>query len=141
LNIAADEEATWQWNRMSEPVCNVQIIGEAQVRVKDIAITRDSQWWILQTAGSIPIQQYYQERYYHFRQELPFSPRVTIFAKSYHIRQELPFSPRVTIFANIQAPMNHTLKSRLWTGITDGAREGRKNLLLSSRMRREISSL
>jgi hypothetical protein len=36
---------------------------------------------------------------YHIRQKLPYSPRVTIFAKCYHICQELPFSPRVTIFA------------------------------------------
>jgi hypothetical protein len=63
LNIAADEEATRQRNRMSEPASNVQNIWEAQLRLNDIAITRDSQRWIMRTAGRIPIQQYYQERY------------------------------------------------------------------------------
>jgi hypothetical protein len=63
LNITADEEATRQRNRMSEPVSKVQLIGAAQLKVNDIAITRDSQRWIMRTAGSIPIQQYYQERH------------------------------------------------------------------------------
>jgi hypothetical protein len=63
LNITADEEATRQRNRMSEPVSKVKLIGAAQLKVNDIAITRDSQRWIMRTAGSIPIQQYYQERH------------------------------------------------------------------------------
>jgi ribonuclease HI len=63
LNIVADEEATHQRNRMSEPSYRVQNLGTAQLQINEIAITRDSQRWIMRLAGSIPIQQYYKARH------------------------------------------------------------------------------
>jgi hypothetical protein len=58
LNTMADKEATRQRQTMERPDSNVQILGAAQLRIKDIAITRDSQRWLMNTAGKIPIQQY-----------------------------------------------------------------------------------
>jgi hypothetical protein len=63
LNIMADQEATRQRNIMSGPAEEVRNIAIAQLRIGGVAITRDSQRWILQSAGKIPIQQYYQERH------------------------------------------------------------------------------
>jgi hypothetical protein len=63
LNIAADTEATRQRNKMDEPDRKVQYIGMAQLQINGITITRDSYRWIMRTAGSIPIQQYYQEKH------------------------------------------------------------------------------
>jgi ribonuclease HI len=62
LNTMADKEATRQRNLMTTPDSNVQILGAAQLRINDIAITRDSHRWLMHTAGKIPIQQYYKER-------------------------------------------------------------------------------
>jgi hypothetical protein len=62
LNVIADEEATRQRNRAHQPEADVRNIGVAQLRINNIAITSDSQRWLLQTAGRIPIQQYYQEK-------------------------------------------------------------------------------
>jgi hypothetical protein len=63
LNILADQEATRQRNKMSGPAEDVRNIAIAQLRIAGIVITRDSQRLILQSAGKIPIQQYYQERH------------------------------------------------------------------------------
>jgi hypothetical protein len=62
LNTMADREATRQRQSMEKPEANVNILGPAQLRINNIAITRDSQRWLLNTAGKIPIQQYYKER-------------------------------------------------------------------------------
>jgi hypothetical protein len=63
MNILADEEATRQRNTMCGPAEDVHNIAIAQLRIADMAITRDSQQWLLQAAGKIPIQQYYLERH------------------------------------------------------------------------------
>jgi hypothetical protein len=63
LNNMADNEATLQRNSMTEPSCHVDNISAAQLRINNVAITRESQRWLLHAAGQIPIQQYYQERY------------------------------------------------------------------------------
>jgi hypothetical protein len=62
LNTMADKEATRQRNLMTNPDSNVKILGAAQLRINDIAITRESHRWLMHTAGKIPIQQYYKER-------------------------------------------------------------------------------
>jgi hypothetical protein len=63
MNILADHEATGQKNKMTGPADDVRNIAIAQLRIGGVAITRDSQRWILQAAGKIPIQQYYWERH------------------------------------------------------------------------------
>lgn len=63
MNILADEEATRQRNTMCGPAEDVHNIAIAQLRIADMAITRDSQRWLLQAAGKPPIQQYYLERH------------------------------------------------------------------------------
>jgi hypothetical protein len=63
MNILADHEATCQKNKMTGPADDVRNIAIAQLRIGGVAITRDSQQWILQAAGKIPIQQYYWERH------------------------------------------------------------------------------
>jgi ribonuclease HI len=61
LNMMADKEATRQQNLITNPDTNVHILGAAQLRINDIAITCDSHRWLMHTAGKIPIQQYYKE--------------------------------------------------------------------------------
>lgn len=63
LNDIADNEATCQRNSMTKPAHQVDNIGVAQLRLHNMAITRESQRWLLQVAGRIPIQQYYRDRY------------------------------------------------------------------------------
>jgi hypothetical protein len=63
LNVLADEQATRQQNVMEAPVETVANIARVQLRLQDIAITRDSQRWLLRSAGRIPITQYYKEKY------------------------------------------------------------------------------
>jgi hypothetical protein len=63
LNNVADNKATLQRNSMSEPARQVDNIGIAQLRIDNMAITRESQRWILCAAGRIPIQHYYRDRY------------------------------------------------------------------------------
>jgi hypothetical protein len=63
LNIFADKEATMQRQTMQKPESTVQKLGVAQLRINEIDITRDSQRWLLHTAGKIPIEQYYRERH------------------------------------------------------------------------------
>jgi hypothetical protein len=62
LNIIADALATQQRDNMQKPVTKVQ--GDhCHLVIKDRFITRDSQRWLLQKAGEIPIQSYYQKKY------------------------------------------------------------------------------
>jgi hypothetical protein len=63
LNILADKEATRQRTTMEKPASSVQNIGTAQLQIGNMAVTRDSQRWLMQTAGRIPIEQYYRERH------------------------------------------------------------------------------
>jgi hypothetical protein len=63
LNITADEQATQQRNMMHQPAAKVKNIAQIQLQISDVAITRDSQKWILQSAGWIPIEQFYRDKY------------------------------------------------------------------------------
>jgi hypothetical protein len=63
LNTIADKEATRQRQCMEGPATEVSIMGAAQLRIGDIAITRNSQKWLINTAGKIPIRQYYRDRF------------------------------------------------------------------------------
>jgi hypothetical protein len=63
LNTMADKEATKQRQRMTDPDSDVKILGAAQLCIDNVAITRDSQRWLLHQAGRIPILQYYKERF------------------------------------------------------------------------------
>jgi hypothetical protein len=63
LNISADEQATRQRNTMNSPATQVRNLSRVQLRINDIAITRDSQQWILKSAGRIPVEQYYKEKF------------------------------------------------------------------------------
>jgi hypothetical protein len=48
---------------MEEPDSDVINLARAQLRIKDVAITRDSQREILHAAGKIPLQEYYQKKW------------------------------------------------------------------------------
>jgi hypothetical protein len=63
LNIMADKEATRQRTKMDKPDSDVKNIGIAQLQIENMAVTRDSYRWLMQAAGRIPIEQYYQERH------------------------------------------------------------------------------
>jgi hypothetical protein len=63
LNTMADKEASRQRHRMLGPATNVNILGAAQLKINDIAITRNSHKWLTNTAGKIPIRQYYRDRF------------------------------------------------------------------------------
>jgi hypothetical protein len=63
LNILADKEATRQRENMDSPETEVLNIGIAQLKIDTMAITRDSQRWLMQTAGKLPIEQYYKQRH------------------------------------------------------------------------------
>jgi hypothetical protein len=63
LNIIADEQATRQRHAMDEAAAYVRNLSQVQLRIGEIAVTRDSQHWILKSAGRIPIEQYYQEKF------------------------------------------------------------------------------
>jgi hypothetical protein len=63
LNIMADQQATRQRNIMTKPASEVQNIAAAQLRIQEMCITWDSQKWLLQTAGRIPVQNFYSDKY------------------------------------------------------------------------------
>jgi hypothetical protein len=63
LNIMADEQATHQCLIMEEPEADVLKLSRTQLRINNIAITRDSQRWLLHSAGKIPLQAYYNKRW------------------------------------------------------------------------------
>jgi hypothetical protein len=59
LNTIADEQASLQRQLMDGPETDVVNLAQAQLRIDNIAITRDSQRALLQAAGKIPLQEYY----------------------------------------------------------------------------------
>jgi hypothetical protein len=63
LNVMADEQATRQRNLMNRPNADVKNNARVQLQIANVAITRDSQQWILKSAGRIPIEQYYREKF------------------------------------------------------------------------------
>jgi hypothetical protein len=63
LNIMADELATQQRNQMDKPAEEVKNIATAQLRINNMAITRDSQRELLTAAGKIPLQEYYHQKW------------------------------------------------------------------------------
>lgn len=63
LNIMADEEATHHREMMDGPATMVTNIARAQLRIQNMAITRDSQRLLLQAAGKIPLKQYYADKH------------------------------------------------------------------------------
>jgi hypothetical protein len=63
LNIMADQQATRQKSLMTKPATEVQNISTAQLRIQGMCITRESQKWLLHTAGRIPIQNFYNDKY------------------------------------------------------------------------------
>jgi hypothetical protein len=62
LNIIADEQASHHRSLMDGPASDVINLAQAQLRINDIAITRDSQRAILHAASSIPLRDYYQRK-------------------------------------------------------------------------------
>jgi hypothetical protein len=48
---------------MVQPATEVQNIASIQLRIKEMCITRDSQKWLLQSAGRIPIQNFFNDKY------------------------------------------------------------------------------
>jgi hypothetical protein len=62
LNTIADEQASHQQLLMDKPDTDVINLAQAQLRIGNIAVTRDSQRTILQAAGRIPLQEYYQTK-------------------------------------------------------------------------------
>jgi lipopolysaccharide export system protein LptC len=62
LNIIADALASQQREHMQKPVTKVSG-NHCHLTIKDKYITRDSKKWLLQKAGEIPIQHYYQKKY------------------------------------------------------------------------------
>jgi hypothetical protein len=63
LNVMADAEATRQRNAMDEPESRVTRLLTAQLQIGSIDITHDSQQWLLHSAGCIPLQEYYYQRW------------------------------------------------------------------------------
>jgi hypothetical protein len=63
LNTMADQQATRQRNLMSQPAFEVHNIAKVQLHIRDMCITRDSQKWLLHSAGGIPIQNFYNDKY------------------------------------------------------------------------------
>jgi hypothetical protein len=62
LNVMADAQATQQHDTMDKPLVTVTN-SQPLLVIDDIPITRDSQKWILEKAGEIPIRQYYEDKY------------------------------------------------------------------------------
>jgi hypothetical protein len=62
LNVIADAQATLQHDLMDAPLTEVRGLQPSLV-IGKIPITRDSQKWILQKAGKVPIRQYYGNKY------------------------------------------------------------------------------
>jgi hypothetical protein len=62
LNIMADALATQQRITMTKPEIQVSH-RHIHLKINDIFITRDSQRWLMETSGRIPIQKYYQDKY------------------------------------------------------------------------------
>jgi hypothetical protein len=48
---------------MTDPVKVVNNLATVQLQIADVCITRDSQKWLLHSAGKIPIQNYYREKF------------------------------------------------------------------------------
>jgi hypothetical protein len=62
LNVIADAQATQQHDLMDAPLTEVRGLQPTLI-LGEIPITRDSQKWILQKAGEIPISHYYKEKH------------------------------------------------------------------------------
>jgi hypothetical protein len=62
LNVIADAQATQQPNLMDSPLTVVQGL-QTVLTIGEIPITQDSQKWLLQKAGEIPILQYYKDKH------------------------------------------------------------------------------
>jgi hypothetical protein len=63
MNIMADDQATRQRNTMTAAREEVIPLSRAQIRINKIAVTRDSQRWLLHAASKIPIKEYYQDKW------------------------------------------------------------------------------
>jgi hypothetical protein len=62
LNIQADSLATQQQQQMKHPMLTVTV-PHKRVIIKNMEITKDSQRWLLEAASTIPLQQYYRDKY------------------------------------------------------------------------------
>jgi hypothetical protein len=62
LNVLADAQATLQHDLMDAPLTEVRGL-QPTLQIGDSCITRDSQKWLLQKAGEIPIAHHYNEKY------------------------------------------------------------------------------
>jgi hypothetical protein len=62
LNVLADAQATLQHDLMDAPMTKVRGL-QPTLQIGDRCITRDSQKWLLQKAGEIPIAHQYNEKY------------------------------------------------------------------------------
>jgi hypothetical protein len=58
----ADSLATQQRGTMARPATQVTT-NHSHLQIGDMFVTRDSQRWLMETAGKIPIQKYYQDKY------------------------------------------------------------------------------
>jgi hypothetical protein len=63
INIMADQQATRQRSLMDKPDKTVQNLLTAQLRINNMCITRDSEKWLLHSAGKIPLQHFYREKF------------------------------------------------------------------------------
>jgi hypothetical protein len=62
LNVIADAQGSQQHNLMDAPLTEVRGLQPVLI-LGDTPITRDSQKWLLQKAGEIPISHYYTEKH------------------------------------------------------------------------------
>jgi hypothetical protein len=62
MNIKADGLAAQQRQLMTKPKINVTT-KHKHIKIEEMYVTRDSQQWILDVAGKIPIRQYFHEKY------------------------------------------------------------------------------
>jgi hypothetical protein len=63
LNTMADEQASHHREMMEEPAVEVANLMQVQLRIGHMAITRDSQRYLLHTAGKIPLLEYYHNKW------------------------------------------------------------------------------
>jgi hypothetical protein len=62
LNEKANALAKQQRHSMTIPVAKVTTPGN-HLLIGDMCITRDNQWWLMETSGKIPIQKYFHNKY------------------------------------------------------------------------------
>jgi hypothetical protein len=62
LNVTADKLVQEQWQTMTQ-ACELVTTNHAYLTINNITITKDCQKWVMETLSSIPIHQYFDNKY------------------------------------------------------------------------------